>query len=648
MKMKHLKTISSGIQSVAKLTLLLLFLACTAGAADMTSPFASIVGVWPTHFANGISRVYRIREDGTVSYDQGEPLESKSSKLTVINGEIVADFGDRFMGFYKTSDDQMNVAIFSSKATLKEHNPSVTGKGYRAVASNSNDPIIGMWKWFTDPQRNFGGVAEVKTDGTFTMVGTSRIGTWKSTGDRNYVLNWFTLGSEDTLKLSTEGNGLEGKNQHGTPIFGERMQTVAAKTNTPAPPSSVPSVAMPVLHSIEEVLAVADTSKPLKPFDVVDFTAVQQVEKSLAVLKGREIEIEFLPQEPTVRVSETKLRWQLATVKAGGNMFTPVMTVYLPAELVPTALEIGPGKAATVRGTLRGFSVTYGSGPMLYFALDVTSLTGKSPAPAPLASPVNVQHTPPPAGVTLLTPVQAKPTASASPAVPNQSTKTISLKTGWDGPIQGGSKSLEDLAFVLNGFAKADANPPFEDVEIYNGVKYLMPLNEAVAALGIKGRLPAMKKVVAPGFPRESLNYTSVDGLFEGHYNRMDIVTDLANQVVTIQFVDEHPKDTSYISYLLKGNWLTYNFVGYRVKALTTLSVDYSLEAYDSRQSRWWREKPEYLAKYYPTTPALRIFTYLMDRHQIGKPDKRLEETMWCVPRPFASLLLHCVSKGSR
>lgn len=415
----------------------------------------------------------------------------------------------------------------------------------------------------------------------------------------------------------------------------EKPAPVAAATPSPAPsvPPPMPAAPGPIIQSLEEILAGVDTTKPLKPYDRVDFDLIRQMDNELRGNEGREIEIEIQPARAPSRNTETQFRWQLAPVKS----FTPALTVTVYRDDVATAVAIVPGKPAILRGVIQRCTVGYSSGPMLYLTIQESTLKLKDGTPA---SPVITA----PSVRTAASPNSA-PAATQPPDHPATS---ISLKAGWDGPMQGGSKTLEDLAFVLNGFAKADPNPPFEDVEIYNGVKYLMPLNEAVGVLGIKGRLPAMKKVIVPGFPRESLNYTSVDGLFEGHYNRMDIVTDMANQVVTLQFVDEHPKDTSFVSVLLKGNWLTYNFVGYRVKALTTLSVDYSLEAYDTRQSRWWRGKPEYLARYYPTSPTVRVFTYLMDRHQVGKPDKRLEETMWCVPRPFASVMLHCASKVQR
>lgn len=117
---------------------------------------------------------------------------------------------------------------------------------------------------------------------------------------------------------------------------------------------------------------------------------------------------------------------------------------------------------------------------------------------------------------------------------------------------------------------------------------------------------------------------------------------------MAIQLVDEHPKDTSYIEYASQGNWLTYNFVGYRIKSVTTLNVEYGFEAYDAKLRRWKRGTPSYLKEHFPDSSVLRVYTYLIDKQgrNRGLPDKRLEETLWCVPRPLASLIEQCISKG--
>jgi hypothetical protein len=215
--------------------------------------------------------------------------------------------------------------------------------------------------------------------------------------------------------------------------------------------------------------------------------------------------------------------------------------------------------------------------------------------------------------------------------------------------MQGGSKTHRDLVFVLDRFGKADANPAFDDIEIYSGVKYLMPLKDALAVLKLDQRIPSTKEVMCAGFPRGSLSYVSFDGLFDGHYNRMDLVVDSANQVVCIQFVDEAPRGRSSLQNEKTGEWLTYNFVGFRVKAMTNMKVDYSME--DLHQ---WSEKRgkqlvpinqwEFMGASNSGKVALRrVSTVLRDKERKPK-----EETRWYVPRPLADLILYCISKSQQ
>ena len=80
-------------------------------------------------------------------------------------------------------------------------------------------------------------------------------------------------------------------------------------------------------------------------------------------------------------------------------------------------------------------------------------------------------------------------------------------------------------------------------------------------------------RVSCPGFP-EGLFYYSYDGTWEGTYNRLYIVADGKDQVVSIQLVDETP-GPGHCRELNK--WHTYNFVNYRVKALSTLCIDHKV-----------------------------------------------------------------------
>gem|GEM_PF-734953 len=219
------------------------------------------------------------------------------------------------------------------------------------------------------------------------------------------------------------------------------------------------------------------------------------------------------------------------------------------------------------------------------------------------------------------------------------SAKTIKLKTGWDTPMQGGSRTHEDLAVVLNGFAAASPDVSFNgEIELFNGVKYLMPLDEAVKTLGISQRLPSVKKVVCPGLPRDTLNYVSFDGLFDGAFNRIDIVTDMANQVVTLQIVQESPKQDRNSS-TIKGE-ITYNFIGYRVKAMTYMRVEYRPEVFHNTYNRWVDINNYSSSLNRESAQLLRVESLLFNR------SKCEEAVRWFVPKPFANLIMHCIQKS--
>ena len=80
--------------------------------------------------------------------------------------------------------------------------------------------------------------------------------------------------------------------------------------------------------------------------------------------------------------------------------------------------------------------------------------------------------------------------------------------------------------------------------------------------------------LATPGFPKNSLYYVGYDGAFEGHFNRLYLVTDTANKVVAIQLVDEHPKGRwKSAAALAAATWSTYNFINARMRASDTARV---------------------------------------------------------------------------
>lgn len=224
------------------------------------------------------------------------------------------------------------------------------------------------------------------------------------------------------------------------------------------------------------------------------------------------------------------------------------------------------------------------------------------------------------------------------------------LDRSWEGPMQGGSGTRRDLARVLSPFAKParniGANP---EVEIYDGVTYLMPLVAAKQKLRVAGKLAPKSLIVCPGFPPNSMFYHAIDGVFEGDYNRMLIVTDKADQVVSIDLLAEKPARLFQrgFHYWLNGdtNFLCYNFVVHRVKAQRDLRVFHEL-SYQVRD-RWTRLADGASDR----IDSVRADVVLVDRdvrprHTGDSGYKILESSRWYIPRPLAELLLYNISRA--
>lgn len=210
--------------------------------------------------------------------------------------------------------------------------------------------------------------------------------------------------------------------------------------------------------------------------------------------------------------------------------------------------------------------------------------------------------------------------------------------------MQGGTGTLRELGMILNGFSTADTTlsaPP--DHPLYEKVTYLMSLKEAVAALGLdQATAQSQSKVVCPGFPRDSFRYVSYDGIFEGVYNRIDLV-DGADQVVALQLVDERPKSTSRTRFMLEGDWMTYDFIGYRLKAIDQMKVKYDPCIRSGSAPRWHRIDRTPLSHDWTKASVLRVDCVLEN-----KDGKAMEQTRWYVPKPLGNLILFCIQKNGR
>ena len=234
----------------------------------------------------------------------------------------------------------------------------------------------------------------------------------------------------------------------------------------------------------------------------------------------------------------------------------------------------------------------------------------------------------PDAAASATSPVAAPPPSSATPGSQLQ----LSLQRGYDSRMQGGDIFMRELQLLLSSHCKEGVDLTGAGTKIYNGVTYLMDSEQAASILGLAHSIPSRVPVATPGFPRNSMYYKEYDGAFEGHFNRLDLVTDAANKVVALQLVDQHPKGRwKSAAALATASWSTYNFINARMRASDTMRV-------------------QALSKHQSNVISIETQMYERVRSRVGgKSVDRYEEhenTKLFIPIPFARTILHCTQIG--
>lgn len=226
---------------------------------------------------------------------------------------------------------------------------------------------------------------------------------------------------------------------------------------------------------------------------------------------------------------------------------------------------------------------------------------------------------------------------------------TLVLANNWSTPIHGGSATMKDLATLLSPFFQP--RPTFtgsKSLVIYERVTYLMPLEDAKKVLNLSTRMAPKNSVGSAGFPKDSFFHNAFDGTFEGHYNKLYLVTDRADQVVCVQLVAESPERSWVNAPYNETGWHTYNFINSRSKALSRLWVNHKV-SYVERNS--WRTYEAKSANTAPTTTpdVIRVDSCVIDpikRNGFRDVEWRaLEASRWYIPRPLGELLLQCSSR---
>src|SRR5881392_3637223 len=226
--------------------------------------------------------------------------------------------------------------------------------------------------------------------------------------------------------------------------------------------------------------------------------------------------------------------------------------------------------------------------------------------------------------------VPSKPAAvpSTTPGTQLQ----VSLQPGYDSRMQGGDISMRELQLLLSSHCSEGVDLSGAGTKIYNGITYLMDSEQAATNLGLAHSVPSRVLVAAPGFPKNSMYYIGYDGAFEGHFNRVYLVTDVANKVVAVQLLDEHPKARwKSAASLAAASWSSYNFVNARMRASDLMRV-------------------QAVAKRQGGVITIETQMYQRVRSRVGrKTIERYEEqenSKLFITVPFARIILRCAQAG--
>src|SRR5438046_4164111 len=159
-----------------------------------------------------------------------------------------------------------------------------------------------------------------------------------------------------------------------------------------------------------------------------------------------------------------------------------------------------------------------------------------------------------------------------------------------------------------------------------------MNSDQTATVLGLAHSISSRVPVATPGFPKNSIYYIGYDGAFEGHFNRLYLVTDTANKVVAIQLVDERPKGRwKSVAALAAATWSTYNFINTRMRASDNARV----QALSKRQGN---------------IIVIDTQVYQRVRTRVGRTNvdryEEQENAKLLIPTPFARIILHCAQVG--
>lgn len=257
-------------------------------------------------------------------------------------------------------------------------------------------------------------------------------------------------------------------------------------------------------------------------------------------------------------------------------------------------------------------------------------------------APASTSAATPPMPATTAAPAPVPPVASLTtpPAPIPAGTKKIVLAQSWNSSPQGGEMVRKDLAALFGDQGSAsesvDGDP---SVVLFGDVTFLMPIAAAKKRLQLEGASASVLRVACPGLPLGSFSAHTFNGVFVGGFNRLTLVTDNADQVVSVLLVDENPRQRTSDTTDTSG-YHAYNFIAGRVKGTNDLVIKHQIAPGGPAGVVYVESMLIDPNDGNPPSKTSSSRTTTTSRSRTGKV---MERSRWFVPKPVVNLILRCV-----
>jgi len=139
-----------------------------------------------------------------------------------------------------------------------------------------------------------------------------------------------------------------------------------------------------------------------------------------------------------------------------------------------------------------------------------------------------------------------------------------------------GGTSHRDTARLLTGCGTPQVDLDGKAIDLWGPITYLMPLDDARQALSLKTSRKA--PVTSSVFPPNSFFFHEFSGNFEDGFTKMFLVTDVADQIVAVQFQDNSSRPERWFPEYNNNystEWSLFNFLSDGKKANSNWQIGY-------------------------------------------------------------------------